>query len=119
MGRLVDPIRFLNDTEMHDIHGAALRILDEVGMWIDSDLALEYLDGYGCRVEFDSRMVTFPTDVIQGTVDRMREAPQRSPPDPAADVGSPFRDLLLHYASPRVCAFQHEHGQLQRVHSRH
>ena len=74
MGKLIEPIRFLNETEMRDIHKAALRVLDEVGMWIDSDLALQYLQGYGCHVDFDTRLVTFPPDIVQDTVDRMRRA---------------------------------------------
>jgi trimethylamine--corrinoid protein Co-methyltransferase len=82
MGRLVTPIRFLSQVEMEAIHKTALQILDEVGMWIDSDEALHYLEDYGCKVAYDTRTVRFPSDLTQQTVDQMCQAyanPQRIP----------------------------------------
>ena len=82
MGKLIEPIRYLNQDEMNRIHQAALRILDEVGMQVDSREALEYLQAFGCRVDFDRRRVKFPGDLVQATVDRMRQAnadPNRIP----------------------------------------
>ena len=82
MGRLIEPIRYLNNLEMESIHQAALQILDEVGMWIDSDEALTYLEDYGCNVNHDERLVRFPPDLVQAAVDHMRQAyadPQRTP----------------------------------------
>jgi trimethylamine--corrinoid protein Co-methyltransferase len=82
MGRLNEPIRFLNNVEMESIHQAALQILDEVGMWIDSQEALNYLEDYGCQVNYDKRLVRFPADLVQSTVDHMRQAyanPERIP----------------------------------------
>jgi len=74
MGRLVEPIRFLDELEMESIHQAAIQILDEVGMWIDSQEALNYLADYGCHVNYDDRVVRFPADLTQAAVDRMRQA---------------------------------------------
>ena len=79
MGKLIEPIRYLDQEEMQRIHQAALRILDEVGMRVDSEEALAYLENFGCKVDYDRRHVTFPTDVAQATVDRMRQA--NSKPD--------------------------------------
>jgi trimethylamine--corrinoid protein Co-methyltransferase len=82
MGKLIEPIRYLNPDEMQRIHRAALRILDEVGMQVESKEALEYLQAFGCRVDFDRRRVKFPSDLVQATVDRMRKAnadPNRIP----------------------------------------
>jgi len=82
MGKLIEPIRYLNPEEMQRIHLAALRILDEVGMQVDSTEALEYLQAFGCRVDFDHRRVWFPSELVQATVDRMRKAnadPNRIP----------------------------------------
>ena len=82
MGKLIEPIRYLNQEEMQRIHQAALRILDEVGMQVDSKEALEYLQAFGCRVDFDHRLVKYPSDLVQATVDRMRKAnadPNRIP----------------------------------------
>jgi trimethylamine--corrinoid protein Co-methyltransferase len=57
---------------MKAIHEAAVQVLDEVGMWVDSDEALNYLEDYGCRVDYDSRMVHFPPDVVEDAVAHMR-----------------------------------------------
>jgi trimethylamine--corrinoid protein Co-methyltransferase len=82
MGILIEPIRYLSQDEMQRIHLSALRILDEVGLKVDSEEALAYLEQYGCRVDYDRRRVTFPADLVQTTVDHMRQAcadPNRIP----------------------------------------
>jgi trimethylamine--corrinoid protein Co-methyltransferase len=82
MGKLIEPMRFLNGLEMSAIHQAAVQILDEVGMWIDSDEALDYLVDFGCVTDRATRMVRFPPDVVQGAVERLRQSyadPQRVP----------------------------------------
>jgi trimethylamine--corrinoid protein Co-methyltransferase len=82
MGRLTAPIRFLNNVEMESVHQAALQILDEVGMWIDCQEALHYLEDYGCHVNYDTRLVRFPSALVQSAVDHMRRAyadPERIP----------------------------------------
>ena len=78
MGSLITPIRFLNNLEMESIHQAALQILDEVGMWIDSEEALNYLEAYGCKVDYDNLVVRFPPDLVQAAVDHMRRAYAKS-----------------------------------------
>ena len=72
MGRLIEPIRYLSRNEMESIHQAAVEVLDDVGMWIDSEEALHYLEDYGCKVDYDSRRVRFPPEVVQGAVSHMR-----------------------------------------------
>jgi trimethylamine--corrinoid protein Co-methyltransferase len=72
MGKPVEPLRYLSPGEMEAIHQAAVQILDDVGMWIDSEEALHYLEDYGCKVSYDSRRVRFPPDVVQGAVAHMR-----------------------------------------------
>jgi trimethylamine--corrinoid protein Co-methyltransferase len=73
MGRLMEPIRFLSEMEMESVHQAAVQVLDQAGMWIDSEEALNYLEGYGCRVDYNTRNVRFPPKVVQGAVDHMRQ----------------------------------------------
>ncbi len=82
MGYLSEPLRFLTPDEMERIHRAALRILDETGMWIDHEESLKYLRAAGCRVDWDARRVSFPPDVVDAAVERMRRAyaqPDRVP----------------------------------------
>jgi trimethylamine--corrinoid protein Co-methyltransferase len=74
MGTIAEPIRYLNDVEMESIHAAAVQVLDEVGMRVDSDEAPNYLEDYGCQVDYDSQTVRFPTDRVQDAVDHMRQA---------------------------------------------
>ena len=74
MGRLTEPLRFLNSIEMETIHQAALQILDDVGMWIESEEALHYLEDFGCRVDWDRYRVRFPASLAQAAVDSMRRA---------------------------------------------
>ena len=78
MGRIIEPIRFLTNLEMESVHQAALQILDEVGMWIDSEEALNYLEAYGCKVDYDNLVVRFPPDLVQAAVDHMRRAYAKS-----------------------------------------
>jgi trimethylamine--corrinoid protein Co-methyltransferase len=82
MGFLSEPLRFLTVEDMDRLHRAALRILDETGMWVDHEESLEYLRSAGCRVDFDARKVFFPPEVVERAVQRMREAyarPDRMP----------------------------------------
>jgi len=72
MGRPTEPLRFLNETEMDAIHETAVELLDQVGMAIDCEEALDYLDGYGCRVDRRSRRVRFPGALVEAAVDRLR-----------------------------------------------
>jgi len=72
MGRPIDPLRYLSSVEMEAIHEAAIQVLDEVGIWVDSDEALNYLEDYGCQVDYDTRIVRFAPDVVQSAVAHMR-----------------------------------------------
>lgn len=71
---LQEPIRVLRPDDMERIHQAALSILQDVGMRIDSEAALEHLRRVGCRVYPEHMRVSFPRAVVQGCVDRMRRA---------------------------------------------
>lgn len=79
---LLEPIRVLDDESMERIHQAALQILEEVGMRIESPDALRYLKGFGCKVDESTFRVTFPRAVVQQCVDKMRAdyaQPNRQP----------------------------------------
>lgn len=82
MGRLTEPLRFLDTVEMEALHQAALQILEDVGMWIESEEALQYLEDFGCQVDWDSYRVRFPASLVEAGVARMRRAyanPERIP----------------------------------------
>ena len=56
----MQPIRFLDQGEMEQLHQGALRILERTGMRVDHDEALEYLRAAGAQVDFKTRAVKFP-----------------------------------------------------------
>jgi trimethylamine--corrinoid protein Co-methyltransferase len=72
MGQLQGCLRILSQAEMAHIHGGALRILADVGMWIDCEEALTALAGVGCAADLPAKRVWFPERVVQGCVERMR-----------------------------------------------
>ena len=77
-----EPIRMLSPEEMEAIHTNAVRILDEVGIRLESDEAIDYLVSGGCRANRDKHIVTFPPDVVNRWVDTMRsdyDNPDRKP----------------------------------------
>ena len=74
MKTLQEPVRFLTPEEMATIHRNALRILEQTGMRVDHDGALDYLAAAGCHVDRAARLVRFPADVVQQGVDTMRQA---------------------------------------------
>ena len=79
---LLEPIRALSPDDMERIHQAALTILEDIGMKMESDEALSHLKRVGCRVDESSHRVRFPKKVVQACVDKMRkdyEDPQRLP----------------------------------------
>jgi trimethylamine---corrinoid protein Co-methyltransferase len=55
----------LTQAEMDAIHGAVLRIMAEMGMWIESDDILHHLEGYGCRVDYTSQRARFPAPLVE------------------------------------------------------
>ncbi|KKM03084.1 hypothetical protein LCGC14_1777980, partial [marine sediment metagenome] len=69
---LNEPFRVLNGEQMGRIHEAALTILADVGMKIDSPKALGHLRSVGCEVDEAQRIVRFPRALVQGCVDKMR-----------------------------------------------
>ncbi len=79
---IYEPIKVLNMDEMEKIHQAALVILDEVGMRIDSETALDYLQKVGGKVDRATVQVKLPNQLVQSCVDKMKKDynnPERLP----------------------------------------
>ncbi|MHC4715036.1 MAG: trimethylamine methyltransferase family protein, partial [Planctomycetota bacterium] len=72
MGHVHGLLRMLSQKEMDSIHGAALRVLEETGMWIDSDDARGFFKQAGCQVNDASKVVRFPRKVVEDAVSLMR-----------------------------------------------
>ncbi len=69
---ILEPIRVLRADDMERIHQAALTILHDVGMKIDSQRALTYLRRAGARIDDASHVVRFDRKMVQRYVDKMR-----------------------------------------------
>lgn len=69
---LQEPVRFLVPEEMQTIHRNALRILAEIGMNIDNDEALDYLQSAGCKVDRQKHHVKFPEEIVEKYIGKMK-----------------------------------------------
>jgi len=72
MGTLGGRLRVLAEEEMERIHRGAVRVLDEVGMWIDHEEALGALARFGCLVDEGAKRVRFPHRLVGDCLERMR-----------------------------------------------
>lgn len=65
-------LNVMTDDEAHEIHLATLEVLKQTGVFVESEEALEVLDGGGCRVDPKTKTVKFPAWVVE---DAIRSAP--------------------------------------------
>lgn len=64
-------LEILTPDQVQEIHHTALRVLDEVGVWLPNATILEALDGAGARVDLDTGLVTFPPSLVQSSLDQV------------------------------------------------
>jgi trimethylamine--corrinoid protein Co-methyltransferase len=57
--------KVLSNENLDDIHNATLEILDEVGVRVEHQPALELMRDHGCKVDFDKRIVQIPEHVLK------------------------------------------------------
>jgi trimethylamine--corrinoid protein Co-methyltransferase len=58
-------LRILSHDDLERIHGAALRILDEIGMKIDHPRAQDLLEGAGARVDRATNRVRLSPELVE------------------------------------------------------
>lgn len=81
----MEPIRVLTAAQMARIDETAQRILETVGIRIESPEALALLRKIGCRIDESASLVTIPAAICRETVARMRrdyarpDRPERMP----------------------------------------
>ena len=71
------PRRFLEvltDDQVRQIHLTALRVLEEVGLWLPNRMILEAFHEGGARVDFNAQTVTIPAALVEAS---MRKIPPR------------------------------------------
>ena len=64
----------LADNELDDIHQATLEILENTGLFIETDEALEVFDGAGAEIDRKNKIVKIPPHLVE---DAIRSAPSK------------------------------------------
>jgi trimethylamine--corrinoid protein Co-methyltransferase len=67
------PVRILTQDQMARIDETAHQILHTVGIKIESEEALKFLERAGCKVDYSSYIAKIPTQLSRQTVDRMKK----------------------------------------------
>jgi trimethylamine--corrinoid protein Co-methyltransferase len=80
------PVEFMNEEQVAGIHRATLRVLDETGMRMESDWALEFLAGYGCRIDPDAHRVRFPPALVEECLQQVPSTFRVRARDPRNDL---------------------------------
>lgn len=63
----------LSDHQVSKIHETALSILEETGVRFDSDRALAFLEAQGCQVDYGSKIVKFPGNLVNKAIEQAPE----------------------------------------------
>ena len=58
----------LSEEDIQHIHEATLRVLDEVGLWLPNQEALEILEGGGAKVDFEKQIACYPPDMVEKAI---------------------------------------------------
>jgi len=56
--------KLLSEDQVKDLHSATIEVLNDVGIKIIHEEALELMAANGCQVDFDARVVRIPEDVL-------------------------------------------------------
>ena len=67
-------LKIFTDDELYEIHLATLEVLQETGLFIEDEEALEILDGGGAIVDPKKKVVKFPPYLVE---DAIRSAPSK------------------------------------------
>ncbi len=66
--QLPRPLEFLNEDQVHQLHLSVLQVLSQVGVRVEWRPALEVFAGCGCKVDFKTRVVRIPEEVLEGAL---------------------------------------------------
>lgn len=61
-------LEVLNAQEIEEIHVATLEVLEQTGVFVEDDEALEILDGGGARIEAATRVASLPGHVVEAAL---------------------------------------------------
>ena len=72
MGNVSGLLKMLSADEMEELHQSALKILSNIGMWIEAEDARNYLKDVGCDVNNGTKIVLYPKKVVENALKNMR-----------------------------------------------
>ena len=101
--RMWQPTEVFDADETELIHQTALRVLDEVGLIVESEPILRRLADRGGRIDLDSRRVSFPTDWTEAFIAESEEFDWASV-TPSVDGAGAIHSG--YYLSPETNEFQ-------------
>jgi len=86
--RKLEPLRILTDSQVEHIHNTTLEILEKTGVKLESERALKLLKDSGCKVDFEARVVKFPSYLVEESI-------RKSPSSFSVKARIPEDDLRL------------------------
>jgi trimethylamine--corrinoid protein Co-methyltransferase len=66
--RCKKPYEILSMEEIERIHLGSLEVLSETGMTVAHERSLKILEEGGCQVDFDTKRVRFPSDIVEWAI---------------------------------------------------
>ncbi len=78
--------RMLTEDQIKDLHNATVQVVEEVGIKLLHEEALELMAGNGCRVDFDNKVAKIPEDVLMKYVKMAPSEVRLYGRDPRYDV---------------------------------
>ncbi|HEB33269.1 MAG TPA: hypothetical protein ENI15_20720 [Spirochaetes bacterium] len=78
--------KVLSGDQIIDLHAATVEILEEIGIKVLHNDALEIMEGNGCIVDFDKKIVKVPEDVLMKFVEKAPSEIMLCGRDPKYDV---------------------------------
>lgn len=64
----------LSDEDIQHVHAATLQVLEEVGLLLPNQEALEILEGSGARVDFENQVARYPTDMVTAAISKFPDS---------------------------------------------
>jgi trimethylamine--corrinoid protein Co-methyltransferase len=86
--QLPRPLEFLNEDQVHQLHISVLQVLSQVGVRVEWRPALEVFASCGCKVDFETRVVRIPEEVLEGAL-------RKSPGQFTLYGGTPEHDIQV------------------------
>ena len=79
MSKLYGAFNPFTEKEYKELHESTLTVLEKIGVYVDSPELLEYARLAGNKVDFDKKIVRFPSDVVERNIRGCKNSLDRRP----------------------------------------